>query len=104
MVIIGDVNLNDITKKLNNMFSKFGKSKDQEYSIYCPKLINQVRPYLSITYDSNVEQTLVKIVFRCFGRNAPYAEAIQTLEEVLTSGSSSRLFHLLRNKISSNIF
>lgn len=104
LVIIGDVNLNDITKKLNNMFSKFGKTKNQDYHNYCPKLINQIRPFLSITYNSNVEQTLVKIVFRCFGRNAPYVEAIQTLEEVLTSGSSSRLFHLLRNKLAVTYF
>ncbi|VVU95191.1 Insulinase (Peptidase family M16) [seawater metagenome] len=104
LVVIGNVKLKTISTKLDLLFNKFSKEIDEICLPNKIKSYTQERPYLSINYDNNMEQTLVKIVFRTFGRNYPYSEALQILEEILSSGSSSRLFHLLRNKLAATYF
>lgn len=104
LVIIGNIKLNDITKKLDKLFNRYAKETVSQCIQQQFITIKQKRPFLLITHNENMEQTLVKIAFRTFGRNYPYTTVFQILEEVLSSGSSSRLFTLLRNKLAATYF
>jgi len=103
LVFIGDINPTKLFSNLDKILKKYVKNTpstciQQQFIIAKQKI-----PYLYINY-CDMNQTLVKISFRTFGRNHPYSSIIGFLEEVLSSGSSSRLFSLLRNKLAATYF
>jgi predicted Zn-dependent peptidase len=104
LVIIGNIDFKKLTIKLEKLFEKLSHDKDSKTIQQQFIITNQKRPYLYIKYDNNMKQTLVKISFKTLGRNNPYSNVLHLIEEILSNGSSSRLFVLLRNKLAVTYF
>jgi len=110
LVISGDIDLNKILKSLEKIIKKYSKKKkiinhkliQQQYFV-----TSQKRPYLyikNIKKPCSLSQTLVQIAFRTFGNNHPFSIITDLVSDVMSNGSSSRLFTLLRNKLGVTYF
>lgn len=108
LVISGDINIKKLPKQLEKVFTKYAKKFKNPKCVQQQFLITpQKRPYLFIKHikkPCSLSQTLVYISFRTFGNNHPYSGITDLLADILSNGSSSRLFTLLRNKLGVTYF
>jgi len=92
-----DVMINSIIE----IFDKFPKAEIYTDTQFISK---QNVPEISIKYDSTIKQTLIMFGFRTMGVTDNRTYQLDLLASILSGGSMSRLFNLLRNKMGVSYF
>lgn len=100
MVICGNFN-NNTRKKIFNEISKRIQSIKSNKIIKLTKPINykQIKPLLKVKDHKNIGQTNIIISFRSNGMYSENSKVYDIISNILSSGLSSILFDLLRNKL-----
>lgn len=105
-VVSGNFNKHRIYKLIKNLFKKSPKSENDPnnhipFPLFDPPV--QIKPNLQIK-KKKIAQTSLVIAFRSHSIYSEREEIYDIIADVLTSGSSSRLFTLLRNKLGAIYF
>jgi len=88
-----------------NMLSDiFGNIKKSDIYIDAQFISKQQIPEISIKYDNTIKQTLIMFGFRSIGITDSRSYHLDLLATILSGGSMSRLFYLLRNKMGVSYF
>lgn len=105
MVICGNINQADIIRKVNREFKKAKKSWTHcgTNAIMTYKFM-QNEPYVNLYHSNRLKQTQVMFAFRSYPHGDKRSPVLDLISEVLSSGSSSRLFDTLRNKLGITYF
>ena len=82
------------------------KLKTGIYDIIIPiqDPIIQTKPEKYIISKTDISQTIIIIVFKSHSIFSTYSDVYDVISDILSSGSSSRLFNLLRNKMGATYF
>lgn len=97
-VIAGDFNKERVIKKIVKEFcsSHIEKEPNVEYPLVIRRVVEQKAPYIHITEKPDISQTHVMFVFRPQHDSEEFE--LELISDMLSSGLSSKLFDLLRNK------
>jgi predicted Zn-dependent peptidase len=107
-VISGNFKKNKVYARIKNQFkkSKYKFYKNDEFvspvTISC--IAHQKSPYIYLKNKPELNQTQIMFVFRSVSMFHNDSTSMDILSDVLSSGSSSRLFNLLRNKLGVTYF
>ena len=109
MVVSGNFNDVDAYTQIENLFGKpTSFTKNNTINIinefHLIKKEQQEKPYIYIKENYDIAQTQVMIVFRTNSMYDKNTEILELIENLLSSGSSSRLYDLLRNKLGITYF
>jgi predicted Zn-dependent peptidase len=89
---------------LNTLKDIFEKIEMIEPYIDNPITNIQLQPEISINYDDTISQTLIMFGFRSIGINDIRTYQFEILANILSGGTMSRLFVLLRNQMGVSYF
>jgi predicted Zn-dependent peptidase len=89
---------------IENLKDIFGRIEYSEPYIDKPFISKQVDPEISINYDDTISQTLIMFGFRSVGINDIRSYQFEILANILSGGTMSRLFVLLRNQMGVSYF
>ncbi|MBI2669764.1 MAG: insulinase family protein [Candidatus Yanofskybacteria bacterium] len=95
IAVAGNINTDEIKKKINKYFDNIRKGKRTEPLIVSE---DQKEPRLIVEY-KKTDQTHINIGFRSYSRFHPKYEALEILAIILGGGMSSRLFVEVREKL-----
>ena len=102
-VVSGDFDRKKIMPMLENKLSRAKKSScDIIVPIQDPAI--QTKMEINVITKKDIAQTLIVIAFRSHSLYSIYSDVYDLIGDILTSGSSSRLFNLLRNKLGASYF
>lgn len=102
-VVSGDFDRKKIMPMLENKLSRAVKSScDITVPIQDPTI--QTKMEINVVIKEDIAQTLIVIAFRSHSLYSTYSDVYDLIGDILTSGSSSRLFNLLRNKLGASYF
>lgn len=103
-VVSGNIDKNAVFESIEKKFAKhiYKNYHDVILPITDPPF--QSKPNIVYKANKDISQTNVMIVFRSTSMYSKYADIYDIISDVLSSGSSSRLFILLRNKLGITYF
>jgi predicted Zn-dependent peptidase len=103
MVVCGDIDSKHTIQKIEREFRNYNPEK-KGTDMLCPT-IHQEIPYVYLNHNKNMAQTAVMIVFNTgVELNSENSRILDLVADILSSGSSSRLFHILRIKLGVTYF
>lgn len=97
-VIAGNFNQKIAYETIQNKFGKI-KNNGKKLILEKPKTIIQNEPKLNLIKDPNVAQSNIMITFRSTSMFEKKELSYEIIADILSSGCSSRLFKLLRDKM-----
>ena len=102
-VISGDF---DRKKILPLLESKLSRLTNGTHDVIIPiqDPVIQTKPEFHITQKQDISQTMIVIAFRSHSLFSIHSDIYDIIADILASGSSSRLFNLLRNKLGAIYF
>lgn len=98
VVISGNFNEDDAVKKIDEKLGKVKYDDKKDYLIEEPKQVNQMEPKVHLMKE-NMSQTNIMITYRSTNMYEISNIYYEIIGDILSSGCSSRLFKLLRNKL-----
>ena len=109
MVVSGNFDENIVYSQIEALFNKpTNFTKNYPVNILNELSLNkkeqQLQPYIYIKENYDISQTHVIIGFRTCSMYDKNTETLELIENLLSSGSSSRLYDLLRNKLGITYF
>jgi zinc protease len=110
LVISGNFDRHKVYDQLYDLFkrpTKYTKNRhltNVKSLLQIKRPIKQTMPYVYIKEDNSISQSQVVFAFKAYSMHHKKTEVLDLIETVLSSGSSSRLFHLLRNKLGLTYF
>ena len=109
MAISGDFNEKEIYSKIVKLFNvptSFTKNRtlNVQGTLNIKKIKDQCKPFIYIKENYDIAQTHVMIAFRTHSMYDVNSDTLGLIEDLLSSGSSSRLYDLLRNKLGITYF
>lgn len=99
IVVAGNFNQDKIYKKIKKRFEVKKKNNSNNIFMQIDDMPTQVKPNLIFKENSDLSQSQIIISFNAESIFSKYFETYDLIADILTSGSSSRLFELLRNKL-----
>jgi len=102
-VVSGDFNRKKICEMLEPRLKKL-KNGTHDIIIPIQDPIIQTRPEKYLIGKTDVSQTIITIVYKSHSIFSNYSDIYDIISDVLSTGSSSRLFNLLRNKMGATYF
>ncbi len=103
IVVSGDFDRKKIFEMLDSRLSKIKNgTHDIIMPIQDPVIQTKREDYMISKQD--ISQTLVTIAFKSYSLFSQYSDIYDIISDVLSTGSSSRLFNLLRNKMGATYF
>ena len=102
-VVSGDF---DRKKILPMLEAKLSRINNGTHDIIIPiqDPIIQTKPEFHVTQKQDISQTMIVIAFRSHSLFSMHSDVYDIIADILASGSSSRLFNLLRNKLGAIYF
>jgi zinc protease len=97
-VVVGNFNKNKTLKLIKGIFKKKGNKKDKEITFPYNEPSIKSQPLFKIK-KAKISQTSLTIAFKSQSIFSEREEIYDLISDILTSGTSSRLFVLLRNKL-----
>ncbi len=98
-VISGNFNYKLVYEKIKQNFDSIKYIDKKNYLLSMPKSIIQKEPKLHLIKDNNLTQTNIMITYRSNNMMENNELYYDIIADILSSGCSSRLFNLLRNKL-----
>jgi len=98
-VLCGNFNEKKALAKIEEQFNKIKYSDTKDYLLNEPKAIIQKEPKLHLLKEDLISQTNIMITYRAPSDSNNNKLYYDIIGDILSSGCSSRLFKLLRNKL-----
>ena len=102
-VVSGNFDIDSVYNLIKNNMAYVSNFKSIALAPQTNKKIN-FNPKISVREHSNIAQTHIIIAFRSDSVYSKYCDIYELIAAILSSGSSSRLFNLLRNKLGVSYF
>ena len=109
MAISGNFDIDTVYDSLVNKFKKptkytVNRSIKIGHTLNIKKIDKQTIPYVYIKENYDISQTHIVMAFRTHSMHHKNNESLELIENLLSVGSSSRLYDLLRNKMGVTYF